>query len=201
MNYVIVLAGIAALTCSEPGAAFGWNCRDVVDYPDGWSIMDQLYFDDGLAKIGPLYHVSRKGIYASWYPEPKHLGAPFKAPSLLSFDIKTPLVGKPVYGVFANGGGDRIKIAVSTFGRKDEASATRVLFQPKDRDTNGLLLSRQDWKIALYDKRPSGSADFRFPFSLSELEQTYWRHVASIKTKAKNKETECGENNGDAEII
>ena len=165
--------------------------------------MDQLYFDGGPAKVGPLYHLSRKGIYANWYPEPKRLGAPFKAPSLLSFDMKVSLAGKPVYGLFASGGSAPIKIAVSTFGPKDAVGATRVLFQPRSRDTNGVLLSRQNWQITLYDRRgrPRGTADFRFPFSLDELEKGYWSHVASITAKAKNKDAECGENNDEAEII
>jgi hypothetical protein len=189
------------LAISGQAQAQGWNCADRVNFPDGWSIMDQLYFEAsndgpaGPANIGPLFHVSRGSFYANWYPGLKAFDAPFVPPSTLSFVVSAEPGTKAAFGEFTAPSRAALKIAVTTSNPGKRGTAAQVLFQPKDIALNGILLEQQAWSVRLTDQRDRtvGLATYRFPFALAELSVLYSDHVAAIRKRAASLDRECSE--------
>jgi hypothetical protein len=200
MKKGVVMRSIAVIfflifSSSSPAFSQGWDCRHRVDFPDGWSVMDQLYFDSGPADIGPIFHISRKGFYANWHPNLKTFNAPFEAPGLLSFDMDAPGNNRKGNAIFTAVGQKPVHLSISASGPNNGRRPSRILFQPKDSSINRILLLQQHWQIAVFDRRGKKTAqlEYRFPYNLSDLAGIYTNHVAAIQKMALTKEQECGD--------
>ena len=201
-------AGLAALAClaaTWPGvaAAQAWQCVDRIEFGDGWSIMDQLYFNTGPAEIGPLFHISRPDFYANWNGSIRRFGAPFTAPKTLSFVVPFPSGTRSTEAIFSAPGSEAMVIPVRASNRGNGGTKAELLFQPESITINARLLARKDWTVTVLNRRgrTKAAVSYQFPYDLTELEAIYRRQTAEVGRKGADKERLCGEDEDIQSII